>query len=115
VTHGFELHCDPQVAPNNLEVNWNGNHFHMEELLTASCIDAPGIDWPPAPANFDTYIGTGVGRCNGVAGATISFTFTDAGEPGSKDTANIVISGCPDSVDISVDNNLKKGNHQAHK
>ena len=115
VTHGFELHCDPEVAPNNLEVNWNGNHFHMEELLTASCIDAPGIDWPPSPADFDTYIGTGVGRCNGVAGATISFTFTDAGEPGSKDTANIVISGCPDSVDISVDNNLKKGNHQAHK
>ncbi|HSE63893.1 MAG TPA: hypothetical protein VLG15_09835 [Thermoanaerobaculia bacterium] len=115
VTHGFELHCDPEVAPNNLEVNWNGNHFHMEELLTASCIDAPGIDWPPAPASFDTYIGTGVGRCNGVEGATISFTFTDAGEPGSQDTANIVITGCPDDADISVNNNLKKGNHQAHK
>ena len=37
VTHGFELHCDPEVGPNNLEVNWSGNHFHMEELLTASC------------------------------------------------------------------------------
>jgi hypothetical protein len=115
VTHGFELHCDIEVAPNNLEVNWNGNHFHMEELTSATCIDAPGIDWPPSPANFDTYIGEGTGRCNGVEGATISFTFTDAGEPGSHDTANIVITGCPDDADISVSNNLKKGNHQAHK
>jgi len=118
VTHGFELHCDPAVGPNNLEVNWSGNHFHMEELLTASCPNDPTINPPPPPATdggFDTFIGTGTGRCNGVEGATISFTFTDAGEPGTKDTATFVITGCPSPVDgITVSGPLKKGNHQAH-
>jgi hypothetical protein len=114
VTHGFELHCDPEVGPNNLEVNWAGNHFHMEELLTAVCSDDPSIAPPPPPAGFDTYVGTGTGRCNGVAGASISFTFTDAGEPGTKDTATFDITGCPDIGGISVSGPLKKGNHQAH-
>jgi Dictyostelium (slime mold) repeat len=114
VTHGFELHCDPEVGPNNLEVNWAGNHFHMEELLTATCSDDPNIEPPPPQAGFDTYVGTGTGRCNGVAGATISFTFTDAGEPGTQDIATFEITGCPDIGGISVSGPLKKGNHQAH-
>ncbi|HEV8608958.1 MAG TPA: hypothetical protein VGS98_02660 [Thermoanaerobaculia bacterium] len=114
VTHGFELHCDVEDAPNNLEVNWAGNHFHMEELLTAVCTDDPAIAPPPPPAGFDTYTGTGIGRCNGVAGATISWTFTDAGEPGKLDTATFEISGCPDGLGLSVSGPLKKGNHQAH-
>jgi Dictyostelium (slime mold) repeat len=114
VTHGFELHCDPEVGPNNLEVNWGGNHFHMEELLTAVCTDDPSIAPPPPPAGFDTYTGTGTGRCNGADGATISFVFTDAGEPGKFDTAEIQISGCPSGGGITVSGPLKKGNHQAH-
>ena len=114
VTHGFELHCDPEVGPNNLEVNWGGNHFHMEELLTAVCTDDPSIAPPPPPAGFDTYTGTGTGRCNGADGATISFVFTDAGEPGKFDTAEIQISGCPSIGGITVSGPLKKGNHQAH-
>lgn len=120
VTHGFELHCDIEDAPNRLEVNWSGNHFHMEELTSASCTDDPAIGPAPPEAGFDTYFGTGTGRCNGVEGAEITFTFTDAGEPGGGpntfDTASIVITGCPAPVDgISVDDVLKKGNHQAHK
>jgi len=118
VTHGFELHCDIEDAPNNLEVNWGGNHFHMETLLSATCTDDPNIDQhPPASAPFDTYVGTGVGSCNGVPGALISFTFVDGGEPGWKnDTGKIVITGCPAPVNgVSVDGPLKKGNHQTHQ
>jgi hypothetical protein len=115
VTHGFELHCDPEIGPNNLEVNWGGNHFHMEELLTAVCTDDPAIEPPPPPVGFDTYDGTGTGRCNGEPGASITFQFTDAGEPGTGDTATINITGCPGGLSLSVSGHLKKGNHQAHR
>jgi hypothetical protein len=115
VTHGFELHCDPEIGPNNLEVNWSGNHFHMEELLTAVCTDDPSIEPPPPPVGFDTYDGTGTGRCNGEPGASITFQFTDAGEPGTGDHATINITGCPGGLSLSVSGFLKKGNHQAHR
>jgi hypothetical protein len=114
VTHGFELHCDEEVGPNNLEVNWGGNHFHLEILTSATCSDDPSIEPPPPAAPFDTYVGEGTGRCNGVPGATITFTFTDAGEPGTEDTATIDIT-CSQGGGISVSNNLNKGNHQAHR
>ena len=65
---------------------------------------------PPA-AGFDTYVGTGTGTCNGKP-ATIAFTFTDAGEPGKLDTANISIAG---ACVLNVGGNLNSGNQQAHK
>ena len=115
VTHGFELHCDAEVGPNNLEINWlKGQNFHLESLTSATCTDDPNIAPPPPQAGFDTYVGTGVGRCNGVSGATITFTLTDAGEPGKEDTATFEITGCPGGLTLSVSGNLKKGNHQAH-
>jgi len=114
VTHGFELHCDHEIGPNNLEVNWEGNHFHLEDLTSAFCFDDPSIEPHPPGADFDTYVGQGTGRCNGEPGATITFTLTDAGEPGKDDTATIDIAGCPDGLTLSVSNNLKKGNQQAH-
>jgi hypothetical protein len=116
VTHGFELHCDPEIGPNNLEINWGpGNHFHLTELLTAVCTDDPTIVPRPPSADFDTYVGTGIGSCNGVDGATITFTLTDAGEPGKKDFASYEISGCPGGLTLTVSGNLNKGNQQAHK
>jgi hypothetical protein len=83
ITHGFELHCDELDLPNNLEVNWGrGNNFHLEELLTATCTDDPTIDQrPPGHSPFDTFIGTGIGRCNGESGALISFTFVRRARP----------------------------------
>ncbi len=97
VTHGFELHCqvDGQSAPplpNNLEVNWkdaNGqHHFHLDVLTSADCFFNPA--WSPLPpyANFNTMVGQGTGKLDGHSGATIQFTFVDAGEPGTSDTAN---------------------------
>lgn len=116
VTHGFELNCDKTQTPNNLEINWgNGNKFHLDTLTSASCTDDPSIVPNPPPAGFDTYKGVGTGKYNGVAGATATWTFTDAGEPGTKDTASIEIKDVGNVVVLKVSGKLNKGNHQAHK
>jgi hypothetical protein len=115
VTHGFELHCASALHPNNLEVNWGkGNKFHLEGLTRATCSDDPGIDESPPVAGFDTYVGYGTGRHNGVSGATIKFVFTDAGEPGKNDHAVISIHDAGGKLVLTVFGNLKNGNHQAH-
>ncbi len=116
VTHGFELHCLAWKGPNNLEVNWDkGNKFHLESLTGAVCSDDAGIDEAPPVAGFDTYVGSGAGRYNGLSGATIEFTFTDAGEPGKNDEVTIKITDAGGNVVLDVGpGNLKKGNHQAH-
>ena len=70
VRHGFELHCDASDEPNNLQVTWTGgNRFHLTELTDASCPDT-ALDERPPFAGFDTYVGEGIGRYNGVDGAT---------------------------------------------
>jgi hypothetical protein len=110
VTHGFTLHCDG--GPNRLQVNWSDNVFHMEMLTEASCFDFPGLDEHNPVAGFDTIVGSGVGRLNGVPGATVEFTFVDDGEPGKvSDTAIISING---GADLTVNGTLTKGNQQAH-
>ena len=68
VTHGFELHCNVDQVPNNLEVNWGGDHFHLLELTFVECSDDPAIDPKPPRVGCDTYHGIGVGRYNGVDG-----------------------------------------------
>ncbi|MDA1315109.1 MAG: hypothetical protein O2968_17395 [Acidobacteria bacterium] len=112
VTHGFTLHCDG--GPNNLEVNWPGHRFHMELLTEAICTDDPEKDEQNPVAGFDTMTGRGLGRLNGVSGATIAFTFVDDGEPGKvSDTARMVISDS-DGVVLEVEGTITKGNQQAH-
>jgi hypothetical protein len=117
VTHGFELHCHPGALPNNLEINWSKklekNNFHLTALNSVSCYDSPGISpGNPAPLNgFDTIEGTGTGTCNGLDGATIYFKFTDAGEPGKNDTAEIHITG---ACTLDASNTLQNGNQQYH-
>lgn len=116
VTHGFTLHCNPNSLPNNLEVNWGkGNNFKLTALTSVVCSDDPAIVPTPPSAGFDTYVATGTGKYNGVAGATISFTFTDAGEPGKKDTATMVIKDAGGATVQTVSGNLNSGNQQAHK
>jgi hypothetical protein len=114
VTHGFELHCNRNDDPNNLEINWGTqpeNNFHLESLTFVRCTDAPGIVPDPPVAPFDTYHARGTGRCNGVA-ANIEWTFTDAGEPGTADTATYAITG---GCTLNASGPLTFGNHQAHK
>jgi hypothetical protein len=115
VTHGFELHCNRNDDPNRLEINWSANgvenNFHLGNLTSASCTDDPAIIPNPPASNFDTYVGTGTGTCNGLP-ASISFRLTDAGEPGTSDTAQYTISGsCSLTTAILP---LTFGNHQAH-
>jgi hypothetical protein len=116
VTHGFELYCDAGMGPNNLEVNWGkGDKFHLENLTVGWCWDDPNINERPPVAGFDTYVGSGTGRYNGVSGANIRFEFTDAGEPGKNDLAVINVIDAGGNVVLSVSGNLKNGNHQAHR
>ena len=115
VTHGFQLRCDASASPNSLQVNFGkGNKFHLEELTSAACSDNPNIDERNPVAGFDTIVGSGTGRYNGVSGATITFTFTDAGEPGKKDMSTILIVDASGSPVLDVSAKLKGGNHQAH-
>ena len=121
VTRGFEIHCDLR-EPNNIEVNWPGNRFHMTELTSAVCTDSPAVDQtPPKSAPFDMFTGTGVGKLNNQAGARIEFVFTDAGEPGSSDTATLKVfdQGNNLVLDVTGDPNipgyLDRGNLQTHK
>jgi hypothetical protein len=115
VTHGFELHCNRNDDPNRLEINWtaNGveNNFHLGNLTSVTCSDDPAIVPNPPGASFDTYVGSGTGTCNGLP-ASISFSLTDAGEPGTSDTAQYTISGgCSLTTAILP---LTFGNQQAH-
>jgi hypothetical protein len=124
VTHGFEIHCGaPPPTPNSLEVNWGPlgndeeNNFHLENLTLGECILDPTLKIPNPPvAPFNKFIGAGTGRLNGVAGASISFIFTDQGEPGTSDTESMTISDAFNNVVLVVPTTaLTFGNHQAHK
>jgi hypothetical protein len=115
ISHGFELHCNKDSLPNNLQVNWAGNRFHLEELEAARCTDNENYDEGKPIAGIDTFQGSGKGRLNGVSGATVKFTFTDQGEPGKNaDTVTIVINDGSSDV-LSATGAINQGNHQAHK
>jgi hypothetical protein len=115
VTHGFHLNCDATQNPQRLEINWDGNRFHLEQLNTAFCSNNPKIQAGNPAAVFNTYTGKGVGRLNGVSGATIDFVFTDAGEPGTDDFASYTIRDVNGNLVLSAMGNLDNGNQQAHK
>src|SRR2546427_8375082 len=93
ITHGFEIHCGPNDIPpgtgfgepNNLEINWAGNHYHMDDLIFGVCTTDADHSPNPPNAGFTTFDGAGFGSYNGEAGARVSFRFTDYGEPGTSD------------------------------
>lgn len=116
ITRGFTIHCD-LVLSNNLQINWGGNKWHIDKPLTkATCFDDPAYQEQPPRAPFNTFIGEGTGRLNGVDGSKVYFTFIDAGEPGKNDKAAIRIIA-PDGVTVVLDvplSLLDHGNIQAH-
>lgn len=112
-THGFVVHCDPRNS-DNLQINWEGNRFHLTDLTSAMCPDTDGITPNPPDAEFDTFVGIGTGKLNNRPGATIMFTFTDAGEPGVADEATIMIMDADDNTVLDISGPLTFGNHQAH-
>ena len=113
VTHGFELHCSVDQLPNKLEVNWGGNHFHLDALTDVDCWDNPAISPSPPAAGCDTIWGKGTGSYNGDEGYNVEFLFTDAGEPGTRDWAWIEIKA-DTTVVLEVSGDLLTGNQQAH-
>ena len=143
VTHGFELHCAEGSDPNNLQINDHiGNRaFHLEVLDQVSCFYDPAINPKPPAAGFNTYVGQGFVRLNTDGTDQLycaQWKFTDAGEPGEKDQATILITDgpadpsaflCPEDPGGNADAiictgnvllqigpaNLTFGNHQAHK
>ena len=121
ITHGFELHCStnvevPPAGPNNLEINWAGNSFHLETILFGVCTNEGNAD-PPKGTAFTTYDGAGFGRYNGAPGARASWRFTDFGEPGVDDLIvrlTIVDANGQIVLDLTQPTKLTFGNHQAH-
>ena len=115
VTKGFEVDCDLHTPSNNLEINWEGNQFHMTAFTAAVCTK-PGIPNPPtAPVN--RIDGTGTGRFDGVDGYTVMFTLIDNGEPGKNDETGFLIfqTSNPSNVVLNVALNfITTGNIQAH-
>jgi cysteine-rich repeat protein len=122
--HHFKLYCQDGATDNKIEIEWEGDDdddrdrgrgnnkgkFKLTELTEALCSDRPGIDEGRPTAGFDTFIGAGTGELNGEP-ASITFRFTDAGEPGKGDEAEYTITG---SNGVTVSGVLDKGNHQAH-
>ncbi|MBA3615201.1 MAG: thrombospondin type 3 repeat-containing protein [Actinomycetota bacterium] len=113
ITHGLNLACDATRTGDTLQVNWSGNAFELEEITKALCGDNPNIA-NSRKAIFDTHTGEGKGTLNGQTGATIRWTFVDAGEPGSKDTALIIVKDSAGQTVLDVSETLDEGNHQAH-
>ncbi len=117
VTKGLTLHCD-LVLSNNLEINWNGNKFHIEEhLTTLSCSDDPDIIQAPPEAPFDTLIGVASGSYNNHTGYTGEFTLVDGGEPGDMDMAGFKVYETANPANVVLDVPLQYidgGNLQAH-
>lgn len=114
ITKGFQIHCDLST-PNNLQVNWPGNRFHLTSLTNAVCTEDPNIIQAPPVAPFDTFTGDGIGRLNGEDGATIHFVFVDAGEPGSSDTVSMVIRDLNNNIVLNLPVSfVDRGNLQAH-
>lgn len=98
ITQGLELDCDLNPSY-NLEINWEGNHFHLENFTFAACSFVNNPAPPRAPIN--TMDGQGTGRFDGVDGYTIVFTLVDNGEPGVNDMACFEIYAPGDAPDLS--------------
>jgi len=115
VTFGTEFYCDSSVTPDNLQINWgNGHRFHLKALTGASCSKDPSFSEDQPAAGFNTYQGTGTGKLHGVGGATVQWTLTDHGEPGSSDTASFKVTDAAGNVVLNVTGTLTGGNIQAH-
>ena len=93
--HTFQIDCDG-ASQGNLKADWGNNVFTLDALPQPTCIN-------------NTISGIGTGTLNGVPGATIVFSFTDNGEPGTNDYGMIDINGI-----MQAYGNLEGGNYQLH-
>lgn len=112
-THGFILYCDGSFGNFEYNDHENGGIFHLESIASVLCVDNSFSPQPPA-TDFDTLTLVGEGRWNGVSGATVEFTLTDHGQPGTSDTISIVVKVGGETVSELDSEELTVGNHQAH-
>lgn len=111
----FSISCDAGVGQESLHVNAGLHKLKLETLSSSACSDDPAID-PGLPAvPFDTLIGAGTGRYDGVAGFPVTFAFTDAGEPGGSDLVSITVTNSQGNVVLSATGLLSKGNNDAQQ
>jgi len=109
--------CNSDRFP-DLKVEFGGQRFILTSYSTPlTCFtlnpNAPSTEGNPR-AGFDSIRAQGTGTLDGVAGHSITFRFTDAGEPGRADTAQFTITG-PDGGIVYDGGALDGGNHQAHR
>ena len=115
VTKGFEVDCDLHTPSNNLEINWEGNQFHMTSFNAADCSFTGPPNPPTAPVN--TIVGMGTGRYDGTDGYTVIFELIDNGEPGTNDEISFKIyqTSNPSNVVLQIPLTfVTTGNVQAH-
>lgn len=111
-SHGFTVHCAFTHHSNHLQVNWDTGAFHLEGIDWVVCLDDPNVEPGQPQVGFDTVVGVGWGRLNGVD-ADVWFSFSDDGEPGTTDGFLVEIDpGMGFTFDF--DGLLDSGNHQAH-
>jgi len=107
VTHGFTLFNTIEKKSNNIQVNWGkGNKFHLDALKEISYVSLN---------NGVIAKGKGIGDFNGMEGASIEFTFSDFGNPGTEDFTKIVIKDKNNNEVLNVENNLNHGNDKYHQ
>ncbi len=111
------IQCDAS-QPTEIEINFDGSSAHFTALVDVRCCNDPAIDAAPPPACFDTITGIATGTFNpavgDTVGATLVFTFTDAGEPGTADTGSIEITADGLGVVLDVSGTITAGDIQAH-
>ena len=111
-SHGFTIHCDDGKDNSNLQMNWDGDSFSMDQIDFVQCWDDPTISGGQPDPGFDTIEVAGIGSLNGVGGVPFYLIFTDDGEPGDTDTAWVeIVDG---AQFLAFDGILEAGNHQAH-
>ena len=87
----------------------------LDTVSTAACSNDPLISPAPPASTYDTLIGGGTGKLNGVPGATATWKFQDAGEPGpGRDPIQVVIKNGGGTTVLTVNTLITGGNLQAH-
>jgi len=115
VTLGLTLHCDILLS-NNLEINWQGHHWHLTKPITSASCSNQQNDAPPPASPIDTFVGTAFGTLDGVGNSKIEFNFQDHGEPGVNDKVELTIFE-PGSSTVALSipmQTLNVGNFQMH-
>ena len=87
------LHCDALRPPNSLSVAWGKNRFNLDLVLQSECtVERGGIH---------IQEGAGIGRLNGVPGASIRWRLVDHGAGGQDEASITMWSGDKAVLDAS--------------